>query len=239
MDIIKTIHINEVKQYIKNIFKKSGAYIILFGNINSHNFNFDKIKKQLNYPLHKFAKLKIKKNINIKHPNPEEKSKCVKISYFIGKFNIINNLHLIFTNLISSSLFFDDLRTLKQLGYLVLMNISKIEKEYYIYQQVQSELSCDIIKKHIKEFNKSLIDNFKKQDFNILKETVISILKKKTVDTNELFNNYYIKIIDQTYLFNKNELLLQHIDNITIDSLIEFIKTYILTNTNKCIINIH
>ena len=35
--IIKTIHINEVKQYIKNIFKKSGAYIIFFLIFNFAN----------------------------------------------------------------------------------------------------------------------------------------------------------------------------------------------------------
>ena len=87
-------------------------------------------KNQYNFP-----KLLLKKNINKVHPNNDEKTNCVKISYFIGKFNPNVILHLIFIKLISYNIFFEDLRTTKKLGYLVEMYGSIISNEYFIYQK--------------------------------------------------------------------------------------------------------
>lgn len=240
LKIIKLISIEDIKKFIKTIIQNSGVNIFIYGNIKLNQIpHFDKIKNNIDNPIVKYPSLHIKKNIIYKHPNKEETSNCVKITYFIGKFKPINILHLFFIKLITSNMFFDDLRTAKQLGYLVAMYSGKIGNEYFIYQQVQSELACDHIIGHINDFNKTLITNIKKINLNKWKETVTNHLNKKETNINELFGRYYSEIVQKTFLFNRDKLLLKELDKITIDSLCLFITKYVLNNKNKSIIRIN
>ena len=237
LEIIDKISINEIKEYMSTILKNSGSYVIIFGNIKQDYIpSFDLINfsdKNIKLPS-----LKINKNKIIKHPNKKEKSNCVKISYFIGKFNPINNLHLIFIKLITSNMFFEELRTTKQLGYLVEMYGTNISSEYYIYQKIQSEFNCSDIISNIKEFNETLLEKIKKINLNKWKETVLNHLNKKENNTNEEFNKYYNEIINKTFLFNRNQLLIKHINEVSIETISNFIKKYILNNKKINILQI-
>ena len=227
---IKTIKIDQIKSYIQTLFNNTGINIFSYGNIKKQNLPvFNKLN--LNHKTHKFSKLIMKKQTIIKHPNnKKETNNCVQMSYFIGKFNPINILHLIFLQLMSSNIFFEDLRTTKKLGYLVSMNGAIISNEYYIYQKIQSELSCDDIIKHIKIFNDTLIDTLKKEDFNKWTETVKNHLMIKETNMNELYNKYLNEINDKTYLFDRSKILFKHINEITQKSLIKFVKDKLLNN---------
>jgi secreted Zn-dependent insulinase-like peptidase len=99
-------------------------------------------------------------------------------------------------------------------------------------------LSFRILIDNINEFNLTLIDKIKKIDLNKWIETVTSHLNKKESNTNELYMKYSTEIIQKTYLFNRNELMLKHINEVTIDSLCKFINIYILNNKFKSIIQI-
>jgi len=239
-ELLKTkISLNEIKEYINNIITDSGSIVIIYGNIKKNNLpNFNIIQNNLKIDLYKSSSVILKKNIIEIHPNKNETSNCVKICYFISKFDPLINLHLMFIKLITMNIFFEDLRTTKQLGYLVEMYGSIIGKQYYIYQKIQSELPCDIIIENINEFNLILIDKIIKIDLNKWIETVTSHLNKKENNTNELYSKYNLEIIQKTYLFNRNELMLEHINKVTIDSLCKFITKYILNNKLKSIIQI-
>jgi len=130
------------------------------------------------------------------------------------------------------------LRTNKKLGYLVGMGSSIIGKQYYIYQKIQSDKSCNEIYNYINEFNNKLIENIKKIDLDMWKETVINYLTEKENNTEDFINKYYSEILNKTYIFNRNELLLKYIDKINIDSLCKFINKYIINNKIKNIIYI-
>jgi insulysin len=239
LKIIKTITIKEIKIFMKQIIEKSGITIFIYGNIKLNNLpTFNKIQSNMKESHACYPSLHIKKTKIYTHPNQTEKSNCVKISYFTGKYEPLNNLHLLFIKLITYDLFYADLRSTKQLGYLVVMYTSSINNEYYIYQKVQSELSCDEITKHINNFNDTLIDCIKKIDLNKWKENISNHLNKKETNINELFENYYLEIAQRTFLFNRKQLLLKYLDNITIDSLCLFITNNILNNKRKSIIKI-
>jgi len=236
---LNKININEIRTFLKSIIENAGSYVIIYGNINKNNLpNLNNINTNLN--ICKFPKIEIKKNLIINHPNKKEISNCIKISYFTGKFKPIINLHLIFIKLITHNIFFEDLRTTQQVGYLVSMGVSKISNEYYIYQQIQSELTCDKIIDSINKFNTiKLLEEIKKIDLYKWKETVTNYLNKKENNNNEIFNKYYNEIINRTYLFNRNELMLKYIDMVTIDTLICFIIKFILNNKKKSILQIN
>jgi len=228
---IKEININEIKMYLKKFFNDTGNIIFIYGNLDKKKLpKFDNINLDNN--ISKFQTINIK-NIDLIHPNPVEKSNCVQICYFIGKFNPLQNLHLIFIKLILNDLFFKDLRTTKKLGYLVQMYSSKINEEYFIYQKIQSEYKPEEIIQNIEEFNENIIEYLEKIDLKQWKETVISHLKIKDNNLNERFHKYYLEIIERTYLFDRNKILLNCIDKITIVSLINFVRKFILNNENK------
>lgn len=237
---IKQINIIDIKNYIKNIFNDSFINIFVYGNLNLNDvpsfnkLNINNINKKYILPT-----LKIKKYINTYHHNTDEKSNCVKISYFIGSFDPLINLQLIFINLISHTLFFDELRTVKQLGYLVSMHSSIIGNKYLIYQKIQSNKSTKYIIKNIILFNNNLINIIEKQNITLWKTTVINYLNENKNNLNELFLKYNNEIITNNYLFDRNEILLKYIDKISIESLINFINIYILNNNKISIIKIN
>jgi insulysin len=225
----KKISINHVKKYIKTLFDNTGINIFVYGNIKLNDLPiFNKLNNK--HKLYNFSKLTIKKNIIVKHPNNDEKTNCVQITYFVGKFNPNIILHLLFLRSMSSNLFFRELRTNKKLGYLVQMYSSIISNQYYIYQKIQSEVPCDDIIKHIKIFNNNLIDNIKKENFNKWKKIVINELNKKETNMNELYYKYLYEINERTYLFDRNKILLKYINEITQKTLINFINKYMLYN---------
>ena len=237
LETIKKISISEIKQYINSFTNNSGVYCIIFGNLlNIPSFKL--LENNFKKKISKFQTLKVSKNKIIIHPNNKEKSNCVKISYFIGKFKPINILHLIFIKLITSNMFFEEIRTTKQLGYLVEMYGTNISSEYYIYQKIQSESTCAKIISNIKEFNNSLLDKIKKINLDKWKETVSNHLNKKENNTNEEFNKYYNEIVNKTFLFNRNQILLKYINEISIESISNFIKKYILNNKKINILQI-
>jgi protease-3 len=239
LSAINNIDLVMIKSFLKNIIKNSGTTIFIFGNIDKNNLpSFNKISNNINNLSYKFSDIKIKKNITIKHPNSNEISNCIKISYFIGQFNPLINLTMLFIVLMSSGSFFDNLRTDKQLGYLVQMNSSIIGSEYYIYQKIQSELSCDKIIKHINIFNKTLIKKIKEQDLNKWKITITNHLTEKAQNIGELFKENYSEILFKTYLFDRNKIMLKYIDEINIEIICDFINNKILNNKKINIINI-
>ena len=234
---IDNITVIQVKNYIQNLFNDTINNIFIYGNIKKKNLpKFDKLN--INNKLYNFDKLSIKKNIIKIHPNKDEKTNSVQISYFIGKFDPIINLHLIFLKLISYNIFFKDLRTTKKLGYLVQMYGSIISNEYYIYQKIQSELSCKEIINHIKIFNNNFINKIKEENFKKWKETVINHLQMKETNMNELYNKYYDEINKRTYLFDRNKIILKNIDKVSLQSLIDFIKEKLFNNKKINIIQI-
>ena len=55
----------------------------------------------------------------------------------------------------------------------------------------------------------------------------------------DYYNKYYGEIISKKYLFNRNKIILQQLPNITKNSLITFVREYILENPNICLFKLN
>ena len=74
-------------------------------------------------------------NYLMKHPNKKEKSLCIAYYYLIGSFTPNKYLLMKLFIHIFSEIFFSELRTTHQLGYLVSLKDTIIDKNYYIYEK--------------------------------------------------------------------------------------------------------
>jgi secreted Zn-dependent insulinase-like peptidase len=131
------------------------------------------------------------------------------------------------------------MRTKQQLGYVVQMNNNKLNNNFYLYQFIQSDKECDYLEKRINEFNNKLKSKLKKINITKWVNTLKNHLEEKENSTYDLFNKYNNQIVSRQFLFTKNQLLLNQLENITLKSLIEFADTYLFNNTNKTVIKVN
>ena len=240
-DILLT-NINKIKPtdilvYLNDLFTTSNLKVSIFGNIKEIP-KFDLINKYLNNKII-LPKQKIKKYINIIHPNSKEKEKCIKIYYYISEFDPKVVLHIFIIQLIFSDLFFNKLRTELQLGYLVLLNYEIINNKYYIFQKVQSNYDTNLLEEQILIFNNTMIDTLKKINLSNWIKILKTHLHTKENNMLELYNKYFAEIKSNNFIFDRNKILLKFINKITINSLIRFINKFILNTKNKFIIKIN
>ena len=221
-------HIN-IRKYLINLLDNSSLTSLIYGNIKQNNLTklltkFNKMFKTNSYPLPQINQLT---STIISHPNPKEKSNCVVHYYPIGKFIprefVLLNLSM---NILSQS-FFDDLRTKNQLGYLVRMGMNTFRDDYYIMQKIQSDKSIDVIEDKIKLFNERILSIVNECDFSKFVETLKNQLNEPDYSLEEKFYRYQPEIALRQYLFNRNQILLEQLNKITLKDLVEFIKTFI------------
>jgi insulysin len=234
---LKNIKICDFIFYYKNLFNNTKCITYTYGNIDT-NYDFNKIKHLL-HNNYTFNKLVLSKLVNITHPNKKEINNCIKILIKVGKYNTILALHLYLTTLIIKDIFYNILRTEKQLGYLVSFSWVKIDDDYYFSEKIQSSHNLEYVQQNIIDFNKNILCHIKDIDFNMWIENLKLHLESKDNSIYEVYNRYYIEITNREFNFNRNEQLLMDIKKITKKSLIDFIDKYIVKNKKIFISNIH
>jgi secreted Zn-dependent insulinase-like peptidase len=123
--------------------------------------------------------------------------------------------------------FFNKLRTIKQLGYLVNLSFISYNNDYYIIQKIQSNKDIKIIKKEINKFNKKIIKKINKINLDIYITKLKKELLEPDYNLNSKYSKYLVEILTRNYLFYKIETLLNYINNINKEDLINFINLII------------
>jgi len=235
LNTLKTINYNIIKKYINNLF--DDAYIInfIYGNINykyidnivDDIINNIKCCKYKDYNINKLT------NNTFIHPNKKEISNCITYYYNIDNFSpILFCLINIFINIYQNN-FFDELRTKQQLGYLVSMYYNNIKNNYFIIQKIQSSQDINYVKNKIDEFNNNLLNLLSEKKFNDAKNILKNELLSPENSLSDVYSIYLNEIINQYYLFDRKKIILNELNNITINNIIDFIKKYItLENCN-------
>jgi insulysin len=211
---------------------------IFGGNINLKNEHISGFITYLNNHVGSYNEKYIK-NINnsekyieiiVKNNNYEDKN--IVLQYMVKLDTIIDEkvddwdkklCSSILLNNIASYLYFDELRTKSQLGYIVSVKLESINgdlncKELYIMFIVQSSNSTlkNLIDKTTTFFNtlKEHIDEITDQTFDHLKTGLNDSLLQKYMNLNEKLLKYREIILTDSPLFNKNILLAKALKNI-------------------------
>ena len=238
---IEQINKKELLNFISTLFENSSLSVLFAGALYNHQLpkNIPLIEKGILLPQYNFSNIELPKNITLSHPNKEEKNNCVTITYELGNFEPNKWVHTFMTYLILEQPFFEELRTKKQLGYLVKFSILNYGDNYYIIQKVQSDKNCKLLLNEINNFNITIIDIINKINLDEWKISATNYLNEKENSLSDIFNKFFKEIITREYLFNRKKILIQNLANISIDSLKQFIKTYLLENKKKCIFQLN
>jgi secreted Zn-dependent insulinase-like peptidase len=132
-----------------------------------------------------------------------------------------------------SDIYFDKLRTKKQLGYLVNINFTNFGEENFLIQKIQSEKKCEEVTKEINAFNSTILQLIKEAKLDEYKTSVENQLKQKETTLSEMYNKYFSEILSRKYLFDRKKIILEKLPQVTTNSLLDFAKKYILENKNK------
>jgi len=239
---LKTINYDIIKTYITNFLNNINVNYFFYGNIYKNDVldilnDYKTLFNNKKYKLLKFNKIN---NILIKHPNINEKLNCISYYYYVNTntkyfspyYYIIINLFI----LIFNQLFFDELRTKYQLGYLVNMTFINYRYDCYIIEKVQSLKDIKIVKSYLNDFNNQLLNNLNENNFNDAKITFKNILLEEDNSLSDMYMLYANEIINQYFIFNRKEILLNELINININDIIKFINNTINNNNIKKII---
>ena len=233
------INEDDVVSYINNIFDNCSLSMFFFGNLEQDQVPQNELFNKLIFnPQPNIAKITFTQSLTVKHPNKNEKNNCVNYRYYVGSFAPIKWLHLFVTYLILEHKFYDELRTKKQLGYLVNLGTSSLGDNHYFTEKIQSNKTCEEICVEIEKFNETLLDLIDECNLNDSLLSASNHLKEKENNINDCYNKFFSEIISRKYLFNRKKLLVGQLKNITKDSLKNFIKEYIIENEHKCILKI-
>jgi insulysin len=245
-DVVNYLNNLDVKQFTKTISESKNRILyqskfttFIYGNtIFKELFDSDK-NIEILFPSVEKSKniLDLLSDINCQHPNKDEKENFLQLTHYIGKFNPYDNLMLLILTISFGERFFDEIRTKQQFGYLVSSSSYKNQSDYYFRQRVQSSKSIDEISKAILKFNNEFINKISEEDFNKFLITAKNIINEKQNSTEELFRKYLPEIYNNTFMFEREKLLLNKIKDVTFEKFKKFYNDKVINgNTTKFII---
>ncbi|ADM11675.2 secreted/periplasmic Zn-dependent insulinase-like peptidase [Encephalitozoon intestinalis ATCC 50506] len=129
------------------------------------------------------------------------------LNYYCGKCR--NHKDAAIAHFVQQSckaMFFDDLRTKEELGYVVGSGVLNLDDEQYIKFIVQSEKDVDFLEKRIRKFVKDLDEYFREMSedqFEEFRNGVISFFRERKknfeIYSTDIWNKYLRGIIDLSY----------------------------------------
>ncbi|KMV65969.1 insulinase-like Zn-dependent peptidase [Encephalitozoon cuniculi EcunIII-L] len=137
----------------------------------------------------------------------DERNNACALSYYCGRYG--NHKDVAVAHLVHHSckaMFFDQLRTKEELGYVVISNVTYIDDEQYITFVVQSEKDVEFLEKRIRRFVEELEGYFKEmslEDFEKFKSGVISSFRERKKNfvlySTEIWDKCLRGVVDQEH----------------------------------------
>ena len=240
LSIIDTIKYSDIKQHITELLVNTSLTTLIYGNIEVSNVSslFTSFNTLFFNNSHTLPLIRPIKNINIQHPNINEKSNSITYYFKIGKFTPKDFAMLLLLHKILGQIFFDILRTKYQLGYLVRLGLTIFRDDYYIAEKIQSAKSVDEVKNKINEFNKNIQTYINESQFDTFIKTINSELNEPEYCLNDKIRKYQPEISSRTYLFNRNQLIIEQLNKLTKLDILKFAaRVFNETNKNTVIVN--
>ena len=176
------------------------------------------------------------KDIIIKHPNKNEKNKCIMISLQCTYYDKVTFLPrddaiIMILSAILHQPVYGELRTKHQLGYMVGSYCYYDTINTYIIIKIQTDKDINIVKKIIYKFIESfkeIILNYDLDKFNKIKKSVYDKLIEPYTTMDELNSIILSEIKKEQYIFDRRNRIAKEIKNIKLNDIIKLYHSIIL-----------
>jgi secreted Zn-dependent insulinase-like peptidase len=246
LNVLSRIDSKMICKRINTIIKmeKFNITSLWYGNINKSNIikSTDLINTNMKIK-YKHIIAKPIDDIIIKHPNKNEKNKCLMIALpctEYDKYMFIprdNAMVMILASILQQPVY-GELRTKHQLGYMVGSYGYYDNINMYIIIKVQSDKIIEILKATVYSFMEEFKDTLKKYDsdkFNKMKQSVYDKLLEPFTTMSELNNYMLSEIKKEKYIFNRRENIAEEIKNIKLNDIIKLYHSIILKKRVICV----
>jgi len=258
--VIKSMTIDKCRSVFKNNFNNYRINILTIGNITQDktielnltvydNLQKNKEDKQIELDLsdniirHKDTLVKV-----VKVDNDEEDNSLGAIIYDLFRFRKNNKLTngwkslILFAriyNMMVANKFFYELRTKKQMGYIVKVNMKIMDNNYYsnvfIEFLVQSpkysvKKIFDETENFIKNENEYILNKMTEEEYLKSINAEEAKLNKSFLNIGDLGSYYMGSILDESFNFNIKEELLEKIKEFNFDKFKKYLKMLIINN---------
>lgn len=153
----------------------------------------------------------------------DKKNNACALGYYGGKYGSHKDAavtHLV--NHSSRALFFNQLRTNEELGYIVACRVVHLNDEQYLWFIVQSEKDVEFLEERVRRFVADLDKHFRdmsEDDFRKFKSGVVSQFRERKKNfelySTSLWNKYMRGVVDQEY----DDKVVEAVDKIPKESL--------------------
>jgi insulysin len=167
----------------------------------------------------------------------QENENSAIISYFqVGHLNERENCILLVIENILQEAFFDDLRTKQALGYIVSLKQTYHRKIEGIECLIQSNAeSPEFIWSKINAFfeENHLEDILDEEEFKEYVGSVITTYQQKDLNLAEEFGNNFGEITIREYIFNRHEVKIGILKELTMKEVIDFFEEHFVNNVKR------
>lgn len=188
-------------------------HLLVGGNITRDLILYKKTSpEKLQYNPKKLSRVDVFEKVNKDDPN-----QSTLISYYLGR-DEKEYLASIALHLHYSDKFFNDMRTEKQLGYLVNLGLGRINDYFYLTGRIQSTVApAEELMILMEDFIEELKRNKNEFDLDEKKKVMKQIIGKKEKNLMEMMDRYASRMLLQD--FDRKEKLLSLIKSITWDDI--------------------
>jgi secreted Zn-dependent insulinase-like peptidase len=143
-----------------------------------------------------------------------------------------------YTTVVANKYFYE-LRTKKQMGYIVRAKILLLDSNYHssIYLQflIQSpkysvKKIIDETTKFIEDENKIILNKMTEKEYESIRDAERSKIKKNFISLGDIGSYFMNSILDESFKFDVKESLLKKLDTFNFEKFKKYVQDYIVSN---------
>ncbi|KAM8710478.1 hypothetical protein ACLKA7_017146 [Drosophila subpalustris] len=240
-EVIDDITVDDIVQFKDNFYKQMYVQALIQGNFTDQQA-IEVTQKVLDtYKSQKVENLVALHNrmvqiplgehyLRVKNLNEDDPNSLIVNYYQIGPATLKMEAMLDLVDLIAEEPFFNQLRTREQLCYSLGMfqRISYGIMGYILVINTQeTKFKADYVDKRLEAYRlrvPSIIEDMNEQEFNEMRETIIN---NKRLGDHSLFDEMmrnWSEIASMDYVFNRNELQIQMLADVSKQSILDFLQ---------------
>lgn len=247
LPLVTLADIRELRDRLVN--QISGLKMLSVGNFSDQAVHLlrENVKTIIPYHNDKFNKRRyldiapVSRKLNYITKVPHQDN-ALSVTYFANHYNEIEGLasSMLLRDIISRW-YFDDLRTNKQLGYIVSNNIARVGKVYGMSFMVQSpNASPKQIMAHNQRFfleTKNKLAELSQADFMKYRDSLLEKLRNKPESLSQEFDQYVRDFYRDNIKFDRNNILIDAVEKLSLQNMIDFYRNTVLDETGMVFIS--